>query len=52
MNKSAIVEKGGMDRLVKLSARFSDNPSVLQEVNNFLFLLILECIIIMLMIQP
>ncbi|XP_022746473.1 armadillo repeat-containing protein 6 [Durio zibethinus] len=31
-NKSAIVEKGGMDRLIKLSARFSDDPSVLQEV--------------------
>lgn len=32
-NKSAIVEKGGMDRLIELSARFSDDPSVLQEVN-------------------
>ncbi|KAK4757482.1 hypothetical protein SAY87_018783 [Trapa incisa] len=31
-NKNAIVEKGGMDRLIKLSARFSDDPSVLQEV--------------------
>ncbi|KAE8667865.1 hypothetical protein F3Y22_tig00112354pilonHSYRG00041 [Hibiscus syriacus] len=31
-NKSAIVEKGGMDMLIKLSARFSDDPSVLQEV--------------------
>ncbi|GMJ05607.1 hypothetical protein like AT4G33945 [Hibiscus trionum] len=31
-NKSAIVEKGGLDRLIKLSARFSDDPSVLQEV--------------------
>ncbi|KAL3621179.1 hypothetical protein CASFOL_036091 [Castilleja foliolosa] len=31
-NKSAIVEKGGMDRLVSLSARFSDDPSVLQEI--------------------
>ncbi|KAH1120327.1 hypothetical protein J1N35_003487 [Gossypium stocksii] len=31
-NKSAIVEKGGMDKLIKLSARFSDDPSVLQEV--------------------
>ncbi|GMJ09771.1 hypothetical protein like AT4G33945 [Hibiscus trionum] len=31
-NKSVIVEKGGMDRLIKLSARFSDDPSVLQEV--------------------
>ncbi|PPR85478.1 hypothetical protein GOBAR_AA35220 [Gossypium barbadense] len=31
-NKSAIVEKGGLDKLIKLSARFSDDPSVLQEV--------------------
>lgn len=31
-NKSAIVEKGGMNRLIKLSSRFSDDPSVLQEV--------------------
>ncbi|XP_038712811.1 armadillo repeat-containing protein 6 isoform X2 [Tripterygium wilfordii] len=31
-NKSAIVEKAGLDRLIRLSARFSDDPSVLQEV--------------------
>lgn len=31
-NKSAIVEKRGMDRLISLSARFADDPSVLQEV--------------------
>ncbi|KAM7474920.1 hypothetical protein LguiB_022163 [Lonicera macranthoides] len=31
-NKNAIVEKRGMDRLIKLSARFSDDPSVIQEV--------------------
>ncbi|BBH09524.1 ARM repeat superfamily protein [Prunus dulcis] len=31
-NKTAIVEKKGMDRLIKLSARFFDDPSVLQEV--------------------
>ncbi|KAK2991476.1 hypothetical protein RJ640_016511 [Escallonia rubra] len=31
-NKSAIIEKGGLDRLIKLSARFADDPSVLQEV--------------------
>ncbi|OIW01914.1 hypothetical protein TanjilG_15239 [Lupinus angustifolius] len=31
-NKSAIVETGGMDKLIKLSARFSDDPSVIQEV--------------------
>jgi len=31
-NKTAIVQKGGLDRLIKLSSRFSDDPSVLQEV--------------------
>lgn len=31
-NKSAIVEKGGLDRLITLSSRFSEDPSVLQEV--------------------
>ncbi|KAK7273966.1 hypothetical protein RIF29_15034 [Crotalaria pallida] len=31
-NKSAVVEKGGMDKLIKLSARFADDPSVLQEI--------------------
>ena len=31
-NKSTIVGKGGMDKLIKLSARFADDPSVLQEV--------------------
>ncbi|CAB4320709.1 unnamed protein product [Prunus armeniaca] len=30
-NKTAIVEKKGMDRLIKLSARFFDDPSVLQR---------------------
>lgn len=33
MNKNIIVEKGGMDKLVNLSARFSDDPLVLQEVS-------------------
>lgn len=37
-NKNAIVEKGGMGRLIKLSARFSDDPSVLQEVSKNLSL--------------
>ncbi|KAI3446026.1 hypothetical protein Pfo_002691 [Paulownia fortunei] len=32
VNKSTIVEKGGMDRLLNLSARSSDDPLVLQEV--------------------
>ncbi|KAI5577119.1 hypothetical protein BDE02_09G093200 [Populus trichocarpa] len=31
-NKSAIVEKKGMNKLIQLSARFSDDPPVLQEV--------------------
>lgn len=31
-NKSVIVEKGGLDRLIKLTARFADEPSVIQEV--------------------
>ncbi|RXH88125.1 hypothetical protein DVH24_042196 [Malus domestica] len=31
-NKNAIVEKKGMDRLMKLSSRFFDDPSVLQEI--------------------
>ncbi|CAL0318605.1 unnamed protein product [Lupinus luteus] len=31
-NKSTIVEMGGMDKLIKLSARFADDPSVIQEV--------------------
>ncbi|KAK9287173.1 hypothetical protein L1049_015584 [Liquidambar formosana] len=41
-NKSAIVEKGGMDRLIKLSARFSDDPSVLQEVMSIICVLSLR----------
>jgi len=32
MNKSEIVGKGGMAKLMILSSRFSDDPSVLQEV--------------------
>ncbi|XVE93319.1 hypothetical protein REPUB_Repub01dG0181600 [Reevesia pubescens] len=41
-NKNAIVEKGGMDRLIKLSARFSDDPSVLQEVMSIISVLCLR----------
>ncbi|KAL4370807.1 hypothetical protein AHAS_Ahas06G0102700 [Arachis hypogaea] len=29
-NNSEIVEKGGMDKLIKLSARFNDDLSILQ----------------------
>jgi len=32
MNKSEIVGKGGMDKLITLSARFNDDPFVLLEV--------------------
>lgn len=35
VNKSIIVEKEGMDKLVTLSSRFSDDPLVLQEVSTF-----------------
>lgn len=31
-NKNIIVEKRGLDRLINLSARFSDDPSVILEV--------------------
>ncbi|KAK4341287.1 hypothetical protein RND71_039788 [Anisodus tanguticus] len=31
INKSAIVDKDGMDKLIKLAMRFSDDPTVLQE---------------------
>ncbi|OMO74163.1 Armadillo [Corchorus capsularis] len=41
-NKTAIVEKGGMDRLIKLSARFLDDPSVLQEVMTIISVLCLR----------
>ncbi|XP_051146934.1 uncharacterized protein LOC127262330 [Andrographis paniculata] len=41
-NKAAIVEKGGMDRLLNLSARFSDDPSVLQEIMSIICTLCLR----------
>ncbi|KAL5858035.1 hypothetical protein ACOSQ3_005493 [Xanthoceras sorbifolium] len=41
-NKSSIVEKGGMDRLIELCARFSDDPSVLQEVMSIITVLSLR----------
>ncbi|XAR72877.1 hypothetical protein NMG60_11019663 [Bertholletia excelsa] len=41
-NKITIVEKGGMDRLIKLSARFFDDPSVLQEVMSLISVLCLR----------
>ncbi|KAJ0010465.1 hypothetical protein Pint_34470 [Pistacia integerrima] len=42
LNKSSIIEKGGMDMLIKLSARFSDDPSVLQEVMSIITVLSLR----------
>ncbi|KAL5855659.1 hypothetical protein ACOSQ4_005461 [Xanthoceras sorbifolium] len=41
-NKSSIVEKGGMDRLIELCARFSDDPSVLQEAMSIITVLSLR----------
>ncbi|PIN20457.1 hypothetical protein CDL12_06865 [Handroanthus impetiginosus] len=42
VNKSTIVEKGGMDRLINLSARFSDDHLVLQEVMSIICTLCLR----------
>ncbi|KAI3889797.1 hypothetical protein MKX03_033835 [Papaver bracteatum] len=41
-NKSAIVHMGGMDKLIKLSSRFSDDPLVLQEVMSIICVLCLR----------
>jgi len=32
-NKSTIVEKQGLDKLITLALRFSDDPLVIQEVS-------------------
>ncbi|KAG6408891.1 hypothetical protein SASPL_131917 [Salvia splendens] len=42
VNKNLIVEKGGLDKLVNLSARFSDDPLVLQEVMSIITTLCLR----------
>ncbi|XP_027361471.1 armadillo repeat-containing protein 6 [Abrus precatorius] len=42
VNKSAIVGKGGMDKLIKLSARYADDPSVLQEIMSIISVLSLR----------
>ncbi|XP_042009681.1 uncharacterized protein LOC121758336 isoform X2 [Salvia splendens] len=42
VNKNVIVEKGGADKLVNLSARFSDHPLVLQEVMSIITTLCLR----------
>uniref|UniRef100_A0A803NPF3 Armadillo repeat-containing protein 6 n=1 Tax=Cannabis sativa TaxID=3483 RepID=A0A803NPF3_CANSA len=41
-NKNVIIEKGGLDRLIKLAARFSDDPSVLHEVMSIISILSLR----------
>lgn len=41
-NKSAIIEKKGLDKLINLSSRFSDDPSVLQEVMSIISVLTLR----------
>lgn len=41
-NKSAIVGKGGMDKLIKLSARYADDPTVLQEIMSIISVLSLR----------
>lgn len=41
-NKLAIVQKGGLDRLIKVSSRFADDPSVLQEVMSLIGVLSLR----------
>ncbi|KAL2347847.1 hypothetical protein Fmac_001847 [Flemingia macrophylla] len=42
MNKNAIVGKGGVDKLIKLSARFADDPSVLQDIMSIISVLSLR----------
>lgn len=42
VNKNIIVEKGGLDKLVNLSARFSEDPLVLQEVMSIITTLCLR----------
>ncbi|KAK6946150.1 hypothetical protein RJ641_013694 [Dillenia turbinata] len=41
-NKNAIVAKSGLDRLIKLSSRFSEDPSVIQEVMSIICALCLR----------
>ncbi|XP_072982566.1 uncharacterized protein [Typha latifolia] len=41
-NKSAIVQLNGLDRLMKLSSRFSEDPSVMQEVMSIITVLSLR----------
>ncbi|MCD7470492.1 hypothetical protein HAX54_010407 [Datura stramonium] len=42
INKSAIIDKDGMDKLMKLAMRFSDDPTVLQEVMSMITVLSLR----------
>ncbi|KAI0494820.1 hypothetical protein KFK09_024963 [Dendrobium nobile] len=41
-NKVAIVQRGGLDLLMKLCSRFSDDPSILQEVMSIITVLSLR----------
>ncbi|PWA81988.1 Armadillo-like helical [Artemisia annua] len=41
-NKSAIVERGGLNRLITLSSRLADDPSVIQEVMTIICILCLR----------
>ncbi|XP_047341394.1 armadillo repeat-containing protein 6 [Impatiens glandulifera] len=41
-NKSAIVEKGGIDKIIKLTSKFSDDPSISQEVMSIIWVLCLR----------
>nr|CAD1826981.1 unnamed protein product [Ananas comosus var. bracteatus] len=41
-NKTAIVQQDGLNRLIKLSSRFSEDPSVIQEVMNVITVLSLR----------
>lgn len=41
-NKAAIVQRGGLDKLMKLCSRFSEDPSILQEVMSIITVLSLR----------
>ncbi|CAL5054446.1 unnamed protein product [Urochloa decumbens] len=41
-NKSAIIQRGGFDRFIKLASRFSEDPSIVQEVMSMVTVLTLR----------
>ncbi|CAL5019684.1 unnamed protein product [Urochloa decumbens] len=41
-NKSAIIQRGGFDRFLKLASRFSEDPSIVQEVMSMVTVLTLR----------